>query len=207
MAETIYPQALTTVARIKDRLKITDTGLDTLFLRMINAATDMIEQACERRFLRQTYTQEKYSVLTQNMKYLQLRNFPVTTLTTIEYKAGTPSSPNYTALITDQFELMDDGSSGIVRIYDVLPYGVNALRVTYTAGYLIDFANFGTSTHTLPADLTELCERLVAKWNRRRLDQGKATEGFDGGSVTWSLDLEPEEKAILANYQRYPNFF
>lgn len=206
MADIIYPHALTTVARVKSRLGITVSTFDTLMISLINAATDRIEGECNRRFLRTTYTNQIYSVPERGMKYLSLEQIPVVSITGIDYKAGTPASPSYTALIADQYELMSNGASGMVRIYETLPYGVNALRVTYVAGYLIDFATYGASTHTLPADITELCERMVVKAFKRRDNVGKSTESFEGSTVTWSKDLDEDEKQTLADYKRLPAF-
>lgn len=206
MADTLYSQALTTQTRVKNRLKITTSSLDTVLIRLINAYTDFIEGECNRKFLRQIFTNEVYSVPEFGMRYLQLKQGEVTSITSLSYRAGTPSTPNYTAFTTDQFELLEDGKSGIVRIYDTLPYGVNAIRATYVAGYLFDFTNFGTSTHTLPADLTEVCEQLVIRALRRSEAYGKTTEGFDGASVTWSTDLDADQQRILDGYHRGPAF-
>lgn len=206
MAVQLYAQALTTQSRIKARLGITVSGFDTLFISLINAMTDRIEGECNRKFLSQTYTNQVYSVRERGMRYLSLENIPVTTLTTVEYRAGTPSNPAWTAFIADQYELVEDGRSGLVRIYGNLPYGTNAVRATYVAGYLFDFTNFGSATHTLPADLTELCERMVVKAFKRRDSQGKTTESFEGSTVAWSYDFDEIEKSVLADYKRLPAF-
>lgn len=206
MAESLYSNALTTQTRVKNRLVITDTGFDTLLLRLINSVTDWIEGECNKKFLRQTYTNEVYAVHERGMSYLPLKQAPVVSISAFEYRAGTPGTPSWTALTTDEYELLEDGKSGLVRVYNSVPYGVNAVRVTYIAGYLIDFANAPSATHTLPADLTELAERMVVRAFRRRDSSGKTTESFNGNSIAWSTDLDPEEKAILDRYRRLPAF-
>jgi hypothetical protein len=206
MAAQLYTKALTTQSRVKARLGITVSTFDTVFISLINSLTDWIEGECNRQFLSQTYTNQVYSVEERGMKFLSLEQSPVTTLTSLEYRAGTPSSPSWTAFIADQYELVGSGKSGMIRVYGDLPHGTNAVRATYVAGYLFDFTNYGSATHTLPADLTELCERMVVKAFKQRDSKGKTTESFEGATVTWSTVLDEDEKSILARYKRLPAF-
>ena len=77
-------------------------------------------------------------------------------------------------------------------------------RVSYVAGYLIDFANAGDITkHTLPYDLTELCERLVTRWFKRREAEGKDSDGFNGGLTVWAKELNEEDKKFWAENQKF----
>lgn len=209
MPETLLAYALTTVQRVKDRLAITTTGHDTLLQRLINSATDFIESQTNRRFKETTYTNEVYSLYGAKQDMVFLRQIPVTALTSAQYRAGTPSNPQWTNFIADEFELVDDGKSGIVKFYSVLgiPRGINNVRFTYTAGYKINFANAGDmTTHTLPADITDLCERLVIRWFKRREAEGRLNEGFEGGSVNWAQELASEDKQTIARYHRQPAF-
>ncbi len=208
MAEQAYSYALTTKDRVKDKLGITVSSFDTQLNRLINAATDRIEGLCgSRRFKSTTYTQEVYSGVARNMRHLMLKQAPVTALSALQYRAGTPSNPSWTDFIADQYELLEDGASAIVRIYGDAVYGTNSMRATYTAGYLIDWANFGDPTkHNLPADLSELADRMVIKAWRRRESIGKTTEGFQGATVTWATDLDAEDKAVIELYKRGPAF-
>lgn len=206
MAETIYTYALTTVQRMKDRMTITVTDHDPNLLRMINAVTDFIESQCHRRFLEGTYTDEVYSIHGHKQNHLFLKHYPVSVLTQLQYGVGTPSNKSWTSYLVDDFELADDGSNGMVRMYNILPYGVNKIRATYTAGYKIDWPNFGTATHTLPADLTDLCERLVTKLFKKRDQEGKDEEIFNGNRVIWSKELTADDKAVVAHYKRFPVF-
>lgn len=203
----VVDYALTTKTRVKDRLTITGTNFDALLDRLISATTDFIEGECGgRRFKKTTYTSEIYSVHARKQEYILLKQAPVSVLTSAQYRAGTPSTPNWTNFIADEFELLEDGKSGLVRIYGGAPYGVNAVRFTYDAGYLIDFASEVPPNHTLPQDLTDLCERLVIKLFKKRESEGKQSEGFEGGSVTWKELLDESDQAIIARYRRLPAF-
>ncbi len=210
MAEQVYTYALTTLQRVKDRMKITSTDGDSVLQRLINSATDYIESNCGRRFMRSTYMNELHSLRGNGEEYLTLRQWPVTALSAFEYRAGSPSNPSWTAFLPDQFELVEDGASGLVRVYGALgPFfysGTNAIRATYTAGYLFDWSNFGSATHTLPADLTDLCERMVVRWWKKREHEGKRSEGIKDSSVTWSDLIEPQDADVIARYSRLPEF-
>lgn len=200
MAEQIYTHALTTVARVKDQLSITVSGHDSVLTRMINEATDLIETMCDRRFKSTTYVNEVYSH--QGGPYLVLKQAPVTALTTFEYAAGYPSNKAWTSFLATEYELSGDGQSGIIDGQAGFPKGSNIMRVSYTAGYLIDWGNAGAATHTLPADLSGLCERLVIRRFKKREAEGKSSESFDGASVTWDTKLNNEDMAIINKYKR-----
>lgn len=205
--ELITSKALTNLERIKTRLGIESSGFDTLFERLIMGITLELESRCNRSFGSATYTNEIYTIYNRGNDVLSLNQTPVTALTSLAYRAGTPSTPSWTAFTTDQYELLNDGKSGLVRVYGGVPAGANAIRATYTAGYKIDFA-FPTDTtkHTLPFDLTDLAERLVTKRFKRREHEGKTNESFDGGQITWEALLTAEDREIIARYTRLPVF-
>lgn len=209
MAEKPITYALTTKARVKDRLGISASNLDTLIDRIIAGVTDLIEGECGgRRFLETTYTNEVYTIFNTNQKYLALNHVPVGTVTGVQYRAGLKSNPNWTSFATDDWELSEDGKSGLLRIWG-LSGGINAIRVSYTAGYKIDFPNAGETssvTHNLPFDLSDLAERLTVKIFKRREHEGKASEGFEGTTITWKDLLDDIDKQVISRYKRLPTF-
>ena len=130
-------------------------------------------------------------------------------LTKLEYRAGVVSAPNWTPFIQDQFELVDNGKAGLVRVYGIMPriYN-NMVRASYVAGYLIDFANAGDTTkHTLPGDLTRTCENIVVRWFKRREQAGKTSEAFQGTTITFNKELDSEDLTVIGKYQRAPVIF
>lgn len=200
--------ALTTLARVKDRLGITSNGADVVLERIIASATDYIEAHCNRRFKRTSYTNELHMITGVNVDSLHLRHAPVTTIASVQYRTGLVSNPTWTSYTTDDYELLGDGKSGIVVLYGTPVSGANNIRVSYTAGYLIDFANpTDTTKHTLPYDLTDLCERLVVKIWRRRESEGKTSEVYQNGQVTWGEIVDKYDRDVISTYQRVPQFF
>lgn len=207
MAESIFSYALTTVARVKTRLSIDSAGFDTLLLYIINSVTDFIEGECNRRFKETTYTNEVYSITNAGNGFLVLKQAPVSAVSSLQFRAGLKSNPNWTEFVSDDWELMEDGASGIIQIYGAFAQGLNSIRATYTAGYKINFANYGdNSTHTLPADVSDLAERMVVKLFKKREAEGKQREDFNGGTVIWKEILSPEDEMTMAKYRRV-NFF
>jgi hypothetical protein len=136
-----------------------------------------------------------------NQKQLFLDQIPVSALTKIEYNIGTKSVPSWVTFGTDEYDF--NAESGMVQFFSSLPVGFNNIRVTFTAGYKISFADFGDTTkHALPADLTAVAERMITKLLKRRESEGKSSESENGGSISWSDKMNEEDKATLARYKR-----
>ncbi len=216
MAEQVYPYALTTVQRIKDLLSITVTSADPVLLRLVNSATDFIQGYCNEFFMQKTYSNELYSILGERQEFLMLNHGNVSALSSLQYRAGTPSNPSWMNFIQDEYELVEPDASGIsksglVRIYagfsPLLYTSTNAIRATYTAGFLISWPDFGDPTkHNLPADLTALCENIVVRHWKHRESSGKKSESMKDTNVTWNEFLDGFEKDILDRYTRPPRF-
>jgi hypothetical protein len=136
-------------------------------------------------------------------------NFTVHGLCNVQYRAGTPSAPSWNNFIIDQYELQNNGQSGVVRVYGVIPrLYANMVRATYWAGYVIDFDNFGNpALHALPASLTYLCEKLVVRFVTRRTFAGKVSEGLQGATTTWKDALDKDDQLILSQFRRTPASF
>lgn len=130
--------------------------------------------------------------------------FEISGLISFQWRAGTPSNPNWTAFIQDQFELDQQGRSGIIRVYGSIPglYN-NMIRATYVAGYPVDFANAGdASTHQLPADLTNVCENLVVRIFKRAQLAGNASENIQGATTAWRDTLDAFDLNVIADHSR-----
>lgn len=208
MAAVTY--ALTTEARIKTRLGITQSGFDTLIKRLMYGVTDFIEkEAGGRRFKETTYTQELYDGSPLNdedtvVPYLVLKNAPVGTISALQYRTGSRSLPTWVDVATDDYE--PRSPEGILRFWGGVPKGVRNIRITYTAGYKVDFSNeFDDTLHTLPYEITDLAERLVVKRFKKREKEGVSRESFGESSLDWKELLDADDKATIMQYTR-PQF-
>jgi hypothetical protein len=133
----MYGDALTTKENIKDRLGITVTTFDALIDRLILSVTARIEQMCGRRFTLAEFTNELHDgsdPYGTPRKALVVKNAPIQSVATIEYMAGTPSTPNWTAFYSGDYQV--DYDAGIIYFpYCGLPRGYRNVRITYTGGY------------------------------------------------------------------------
>lgn len=151
-----------------------------------------------------TITLSQVAGTTQTGVYLEASG-----LISFQWRAGTPSNPVWTPFIPDQFEIEEQGASGIIRVYGVMPrlYS-NMLRATYVAGYPVDWQNAGNgSTHQLPADLTNTCENIVVRLFKRRQLDGKASENIAGATTAWRDALDSFDQNVINSYCRVGQFF
>jgi hypothetical protein len=128
--------ALTTKARIKERLDITASNFDDLLDRLILAVTDRIERYCNRRFMQATYTNELYdgcSTSGGSRSALIVKNAPILVLSSIQYKSGSNENPVWTSYDEDDYDV--DMNLGIVYFKGSIPKGRQNIRITYTGGY------------------------------------------------------------------------
>ena len=194
--------ALTTKEKVKSYLGISVATDDTMIDMLIDQSTSFIESYCGgRKFLSQSYTD---IVDTKGGNKLFFYQFPVSTLTSVEYRSGTPSTPIWSIFNVDTYLLYD--KAGYVGFFGNLPKLMQAIRLKYTAGYLIDFANEGTATHTLPVDLTMACTMLVAHYYTNRQASGMSMVKTEGQEVRFkdtSDALPSAVKQILGNYQTF----
>jgi len=163
--------------------------------------------------VQQSFVNDTYSIDSSRQDTLILRHTPVFSISSFQWRAGTPTNPSWTDFIADQYELVDprtDPASGIVwypsgeiRVYGVLPglYS-NMIRATYVAGYPVDWPNAENgTTHKLPGDLTYLCENLVVRrFNRRKL-AGMSSQALEGATHSWRNEIDAEDLDVLAQYR------
>jgi hypothetical protein len=135
--------------------------------------------------------------------------FEISGLISFQWRSGTPSMPNWTSFIQDQYELDQMGRAGIIRVYGSIPglYN-NMIRATYVAGYPVNWQNAGDgATHQLPADLTNLCENLVVRIFKRKKSAGQLSEAIQGATSSWKDSLDAFDLNVINNYRRVGNIF
>lgn len=199
------PSLLTTKERVKQRLDLNDTASrDELLDALIYSVSSFIESHCSRTFKEQTYTEELYDGMQIDRTpktMLILDNAPIKTLTKYEYRSGSRTNPTWFEFQDDSYEILKD--RGILMNDGELPKDFRNIRVTYDAGYKIDFDNFDDSSkHELPFDLSDLAERLVVRRFKQREMGGFSSTQQQGSSIELKSNLDPMDKEILANYMR-----
>lgn len=171
---------LTTKAKVKAYLGISASTYDTFIDSLITAYSAKVERFCNRNFERDTYTE--YFDTDFGDRKIFLRNTPVISLTSVSYKQGNFGNPTYIAYNSNDYLLKD---SQIVSFGVILPEAEQFVKAVYVGGYLIDFANEDSDTHTLPFDLTQAVTELVANVYKEKDSEGVLSETTEGQSVTF----------------------
>lgn len=194
------PDALTTLTKVKANLGITDSASDAVLESLINGASAFVKQYCGRNFKSASYT-EVYD-MKQGRRKIFLRQIPVTTITSVKYRSGTPSTPIWNAYSSDSY--LTYLAPGYLHFFGMLPEYPQGLQVVYTAGYLIDFTNETDAVlHTLPIDITMAVNEMVASFFNLLKSGGISTETTEGQTVSYDLSksLNDKTKSILDPYK------
>lgn len=199
------PYAITTKEKVKLLGGISGTTNDTLIDMLIDQVTDMIESICGRRFFSTEYTDEEYDSPDQGDKIF-LKNKPITELASVQYRGGTISSPTWIDFDANSYLLY--GARGYVKFFTVFTKGYLNLRFTYTAGYLIDWAeDDDPEAHTLPRDLTMVATQLVLAAYNKRSSGGIQSQSTEGQSITYADiskdDLNDYQKSVINRYKKF----
>lgn len=194
--------ALTSRQLVKDLLGLSDTSQDALIDELINAASDFIENYCGgRRFLATDYV-EVYDSNNSNKVFLRQR--PCNAISLVNYRAGVPSNPTWIAYNANGYlTYLKEGYVAFFARFVPVP---QAFQITYNAGFLIDWTNYNDRTlHTLPYDLTQCTNELIALWYNRRNAAGIAREQTEGQMIVYfeTNDISTLQKTILNKYKQY----
>jgi uncharacterized phiE125 gp8 family phage protein len=164
--------ALTTLANVKAILGITAATYDDILENYIDAATEAIENYCNRRFLSTVHTNEIYDGT--GSKYLVLRHYPIITFTSAQKLISDYESNDWEDLETEW--LQHQATNGRVFYEGGFHEGFSNYRFTYTAGYV-----------TIPNDVRDACEKLVVEWyNNRTKASGVTSERLGEYAISYS---------------------
>jgi hypothetical protein len=175
----IATNALTSLADVKESLSISssDHSKDNLIIRKINQATAAIESYCDRTFAATDYTE---IINGSNIDELVLKQRPVNTFTSLEYRGTSENLDNWITLNSNYYFV--DTDAGILKLLFSAQGRWNRWRATYNGGYT-----------TIPSDLAEACAQLAAYYvqnadalvqvrakieGQRRIDYYQGITGF-----------------------------
>ena len=177
--------AFVTLAEVKTQLGISDSSEDDKLEFLVNAATDLIEKYCGRRFIQAQYTDEIYDG--ENTNRLFVKNYPIDTAVAptvkVDDEAVTVEAVNY--------------PKGIIEIESFANDDLSNIKITYKGGYLLA---------DIPFDLKQAAILMVARARNVSKNSGIASESVGDYSVTYSGVREAmtkDVKAILVNHKIY----
>lgn len=179
---------LTTLANLKEHLRIPDAGEDAYLTNLIARVSEWIKRET-RRVLTQTTLTEIHDG--RGRPAFRLRDWPVISFTTLHEDPECVYGAN---ALVDATEYVVDARLGeVIRKFSVpfLRYA-QSLRAVYVAGYA-----------TIPLDLEMAAIELCAlKW-RRRKNEGLSSRSLQDGSVTYftASDYTKDVQRVLNLYR------
>jgi hypothetical protein len=180
---------LTTIERIKTKLSITEDGWDNILTNISFGITDFIQSQLNL-ILKE---QEHIEILDGKNEKIYLLNIPILKILKLE------------KLINDKWQKQEipkfNPKTGILDYKG--SEGFQNIRVSYIAGYKIDFENQEDKTkHNLPFEISELAERLIIRQFNKLKDEGKQSVSFENSTTSWSELLDQTDKEIIGKYKR-----
>lgn len=172
---------LTTATKVKTYLGISGSTHDTLIDSLVTSASALVERYCNRNFTEGTYTQYFDTIAGDSKVFL--KNYPVSSLTSVQYRAGTWGAVTWEDLNANDYLLNENGKVDFAFPFVEAP---KYFKIVYVGGYKIDFNNESNSSlHTLPFDLTQIVTEIVAQQFNLRASAGIQSETTEGQSITY----------------------
>lgn len=193
---------LTTLASVKTYLNIpsSSNGDDALLGTLITAASSLIQGYTGRDLVSTAYSERYNGTGTAKMF---LRNYPIISVTSLSiYELNIPQAPDSNSsgflfddkrlyLTGNPINVLNFNSSGF-SIFTMFSVGVQNVKVVYQAGYA-----------TIPLDLQQGCNELVALRYRERTRLGERSKSMLGESISYDVaQLTDSIKRWLQPYRR-----
>lgn len=193
---SVVTHSITTLARLKSFLGITNSTNDTQLEYLINAVTNFIENYCHRRFKQTSYTNTR--VNGTGTALLQFDAFPISTSETFKIEYTSDNGDSWATLEADTYEI--DYNAGYVKLKDGSKFtsGLANYRVTYTGGY----SDLTTSVPDLEYSAWKL---IKTAFDRRKGNENVRSQSLGQYSVVFtnSVFSSPEVREILEQYRVY----
>lgn len=177
---------LATLAQVKDYIGNTaDASDDALLTRLISAASDQIERACNRVFGSAVYSEARDG---SGLNFMVFSNRPVIAISSVTVDGvAIPQSANAAAagwVLASSWKVALRGGYTFRQ-------GIQNVSVIYTAGYA-----------TVPADLTQACCLLVGLAYKERDRMGISSKTVGGENISFTNDdLPPSVQSVIHNYR------
>ena len=194
---------LTTLAKVKALLELTETDWDGLITELIGAVSERCASYCNRDF----ENKSRVEYHDGGGRYLYLRGLPVVGSITSIYGSDTWEWASGDLIDADDYFLHASGMVGYR--YGAWPYGPKALKVTYTGGYFAFYSgDKPPEGYNPPPDGLEMAARTQVAYDfNRRKDVGLESVSFPDGSIQKvnSGEFLPSVKAVLNRYRIRPH--
>jgi|TARA_Y100000310_G_C20652578_1_gene800256 hypothetical protein len=196
--------SLTTLARTKDYLGVTNDSNDTLLERLIDAASSFIETYCDRTFKLTSYILQQEGSGTDT---LILRNYPVIGGVVLDENQSGDSTQDYNTIESKNYWVFNtDGYLQFLNSETVFIATPEQYQVTYEGGYRVQGATVTGQHIALPLDLELATWKLVSSIFNTRNTDGISSQTLGNYSVTFiqAMEMDNELRMTLDNY-KHPN--
>ncbi len=187
--------SLAVLADLKTYLGISSASADAELQRMLDIASVMVEQYCERTFLTATYTVKRSG---HNTDLLLLKNTPITAISAL-YIDGTAVAASSDGLLVPGFVFDATGEPPGVWLVggQLFTQGRKNISITYTAGY---------GSGAIPMDIQHATIEIAAQTMREKDWIGYSSKTLAGETVSFLRNAFPDSaKTALDPYRRiYP---
>jgi len=182
---------LTTLSQVKALLELVETDWDGLLEEIIAAVSERAGTYCNRDFEQK----ERVEYHDGGGRYLYLKGLPVVEIASI-HGSDTWEWDEGSLVTADNYQLLNAGM--VAYRFGAWPYGLQALKVTYTGGYAED---------AVPADLQMAVRTQAAYDFKRRKDIGLESVSFPDGSIqkVSSGEFLSMVKQVLDRYRIKPH--
>ncbi len=205
--------ALTTRAKVKSYLGITDASNDSLLEELIDNVTEWVEgQLGGRRIKLTSYVDEEHDGGDHD---IFLFNWPIAAspVLTGEFRTGPIDTPTFQTFDVNDFIVYKN--AGFVHFFGRTPGGETiGLRLPTSKGSLNLRFTYDAGFAEIPDDLELLAKQLVATLFQRRNAQGIKKETVEGSSIEYRSPADETEglsvegltglqKGVLDRYKRH----
>lgn len=194
---SVNENAIISLEYFKEVMSISGTSNDTVYERLINAVSTYVDNYTKRNIIYSTHTNQL--VNGSGTSILNLKNFPVYTVSKIERRSGFGSEFDWETI--DSSTYMIDYQSGQVIKSSPFVQGTSNYRVTYTAGY----SDSVEGISTVPDDLKLIVAEIVnTSFKDRRRNKSVSSERLKNFSVNYiEKEMSDDIRMVLDSYRNW----
>lgn len=169
-----------------------DTNEDDELLDLyINGITEFLENKIGREIEKNEHTE--YFNGDEIGGCVILKNSPVVSITSFQYRTGSYSDPTWNDFNEDYYQLDEDG---IIEV-DTMYSGKRNIKVVYNAGYDDDDEDY----ESIPYSLKLAAMKLVSKIYNKKLSEGYKVEEVSNARIEWDKFISDDILELINPYR------
>ena len=182
----------------KQHAEVDTNDDDELLDIYCNAIDAYLKEYLNRQIEKETYTE--YFDGDDLDETILLKEYPVVSLTSLQYRTGTYSSPTWNDIDEDYYQLDDE--NGMV-LMDVDYSGRRNIKAVYEAGYSDSSTDQEAGYSAIPYPIKLAAMKLVSKVYNKKRSEGYRSEEVSQARIEWDRFMSDDIVALLAPYKRH----